>query len=124
PLLERPTVAPSGFRTVFGGSFLTLFDAQQRKEVVNELHKLVGPLMTKSLRAKGNLESQIIADLLCRNDVESLEQVCRVLGEREPLPLELDHETQQFVYRPIRGKAIGDLTLSIDPYLAQIEFSG
>lgn len=124
PLLERPTVAPTGFRTVFGGSFLTLFDAHQRKEVVDELHKLVSPLMTNSLRAKGNLEAQVISDLLCRNDVESLEQLCQFLGDRLPVPLEFDEEAQHFVYRPKQGPSIGDLALSIEPYLAQIKFSG
>lgn len=124
PLLERPTVAPTGFRTVFGGSFLTLFDAHQRKEVVDELHKLVSPLMTNSLRAKGNLEAQVIADLLCRNDVESLEQLCQFLGDRLPVPLEFDEEAQHFVYQPKQGLSIGDLALSIEPYLAQIIFSG
>lgn len=124
PLLERPTVAPSGFRTVFGGSFLSLFDARSRKEVVHELHTLVSPLMTESLRAKGNPESQIIADLICRDDVESLEQLCQTLGDRQPLPLEFDEDAQHFVYRPKHGPSIGDLSLSFEPYLAQIDFTG
>lgn len=121
-LLERPTIAPTGFRTVFGGSFLNLFDARRRKEVVQELHNLVGPLMTKTLRAKGKPESQVIADLLCRNDFESLERFCHILGEPQPVPLEFEEPTQQFVYQPKHGSPIRDLSLSIEPYLTQIEY--
>lgn len=122
PLLERPTVAPTGFRTVFGNSFLTQFDAGQREQVVHELSSLVGPLMTKSLRAKGKAPSQILADLICRNDVESIEQLCQTLAERQPIPLEFNQSSQQFAYQPKNGSPINDLALSLEPYLTQVYY--
>ncbi|WP_209371723.1 glycosyltransferase family 2 protein [Brevibacterium renqingii] len=124
PLLERPTVAPTGFQTVFDSSFLTEFDAGRRKEVVHELSRLVNPLMTKSLRAKGNAVSQIISDLICRDDVESIEHLCRILAERQPIPVDFDQNSQQFVYQPTKGSPITELSLSVEPYLAQIGCHG
>ncbi|WP_169253038.1 glycosyltransferase family A protein [Brevibacterium sp. 'Marine'] len=119
-LLRRPIIGAAGVESVFGKKMLPAHDRAEREVMVNEFREVVAPHWKSSIRDHGVLESQILADLAVRGDVDEIETVSRLVADKKPVPIRLDEEHGQLVYEPRQGADVGDLRIRLDQSLESL----
>lgn len=121
-LLRRPLVGKAGTLAVFGRKMIPAHGREEREEMLALYRNRVTHLWNPRVRKFGSIGSQVLVDLVVRNDLEEIERVSELLRTPGFLPLEFDWEQSQFYYSPLQGNPISDLNVSLRVHLTRIKY--
>lgn len=123
-LLRRPFVGKAGTLAVFGRKMLPAHGRAEREEMLSSFREQALALWNSRIRKYGAPSSQVLVDLVIRNDLDEIERVSELLRTKGHLPLEFDWEESEFCYVPSTGDPIGDLNLSLRTHLTRVRHVG
>lgn len=120
-LLRRPIVGKAGTVAVFGRKMLPAHGRAERKEMLSLYRRQIMPLWNPRIRKYGAVESQILVDLIIRDDLNEVEVVSESLRSKGHISLEFDRTNSQFVYAPQKGGPIADLNVMPRVHLERLK---
>lgn len=123
-LLRRPFVGKAGVLAVFGRKMLPAHGRAEREEMLALFRERALTLWNPRVRMYGAASSQILVDLIIRNDLDEIERVSDLLRVSGHLPLDFDWENSDFRYLPSAGDPIGDLNLPLRTHLSRVRHIG
>lgn len=119
-LLRRPIVGKAGTVAVFGRKMLPAHGRAEREEMLSMYREQIVSLWNPRIRKYGAVESQVLVDLIIRNDLDEIEVVSESLRSKGHIPIELDRENSQFAYVPRDGDRITELNVIPRVHLEEI----
>lgn len=123
-LLRRPFVGKAGTLAVFGRKMLPAHGRAEREEMLCLFRERALNLWNPRVRMYGAVNSQVLVDLVVRNDLDEIERVSESLRTNGHIPLDFDWVTSEFHYVPSTGGPIGDLNLSLRTHLSRVRHNG
>lgn len=122
-LLRRPIVGAAGTLSVFGRKMLPAHGRAEREEMLAKYRAQIDPLWNPRIRKYGAPASQILVDLVVRNDLDEIENVSETLRTKGHVPVEFNPKNSQFAYIPAEGDPISDLHIAPRVHLERIRYS-
>ncbi|SDS24061.1 Glycosyl transferase family 2 [Brevibacterium siliguriense] len=122
-LLRRPLVGKAGTLAVFGRKLIPAHGRAEREEMLTTFSDRITHLWNPRVRKYGSVSSQILVDLVVRNDLDEIERVSASLRTRGFPSLEFDWELSQFFYRPLSGGPVSDLNVKMRTHLTRIKYT-
>src|SRR5699024_2723743 len=122
-LLRRPLVGRAGTLAVFGRKMLPAHGRAEREEMLAIFRNQINGLWNRNIRKYGAVSSQVLVDLVIRNDLDEIERVSELLRTKGHLPLNFDWEDSEFTYVPTSGAPIGDLNIPLDAHLSRPRYN-
>ena len=122
-LLRRPLVGRAGTLAVFGRKMLPAHGRAEREEMLAIFRNQINGLWNRNIRKYGAVSSQVLVDLVIRNDLDEIERVSELLRTKGHLPLNFDWEDSEFTYVPTSGAPIGDLNITLDAHLSRTRYN-
>lgn len=122
-LLHRPVMGRGGIKGAFGRQFSVSFTKAERTAAIEETRRVLAASWTLNLRSAGPVEAQILVDLVVRGDVEGVHDASSTLTSKKSLPLKFDRDSQQFLYLPVVGEPISDLSINVTTCLESMSYS-
>lgn len=123
-LLRRPFVGKAGTLAVFGRKMLPAHGREEREEMLSLFRERALDLWNPRVRMYGAASSQVLVDLVVRNDLDEIERVSELLRTNGHIPLDFDWVSSEFHFLPSSGDPIGDLNLSLRTHLSRVRHNG
>lgn len=122
-LLRRPMVGKAGTVAVFGRKMLPAHGRTEREEMLSLYRNQITTLWNSRIRKYGAVASQVLVDLIVRNDLDEIEKVSKTLRTNGHIPIEFDQDTSKFAYLPHTGDPIIDLNIAPRVHLDRITYT-
>lgn len=120
-LLRRPIVGKAGTMAVFGRKMLPAHGRAECEEMLSLYRRQITSLWNPRIRKYGAVESQILVDLIIRDDLDEVERVSESLRSKGHISLQFDRKDSQFVYVPQECGPIADLNVMPRVHLARLK---
>ncbi|GAA1865780.1 hypothetical protein GCM10009813_28530 [Brevibacterium marinum] len=121
-LLRRPIIGKAGTIAVFGRKMLPAHGRAEREEMLSLYRRQIIDVWNSRIRMYGSAASQVLVDLIVRNDLDEIEVVSELLRGKGHVPVCFDRESSQFIYVPKEGGAIAELNTAPRVHLEMIRF--
>ena len=121
-LLRRPIVGKAGTVAVFGRKMLPAHARPEREEMLSMYRRQITDLWNPRIRKYGAVASQVLVDLVVRNDLDEIEIVSETLRSKGYIPVKFDRENSQFTYTPLEGDPIAELNVRPRVNLEMVRF--
>lgn len=122
-LLRRPIVGKAGTVAVFGRKMLPAHGRGEREDMLSLYRNQITTLWNSRIRKYGAVASQVLVDLVVRNDLDEIENVSELLRANGHIPIEFDRKTSKFAYLPRVGDPITDLNVVFRVHLDRIRYT-